>query len=113
VLANVSNIGWFGHTIALPQHLAISRMRSLELQRPMLRATNTGMTAVIDHRGVVTAALKPFSQGLLQATVQGRTGLTPFARWASAWGLWPLLALAVAGLLLPRPQARPRDRVAR
>ena len=113
VLANVSNIGWFGHTIALPQHLAISRMRSLELQRPMLRATNTGMTAVIDHRGLVTAALKPFSQGLLQATVQGRTGLTPFARWASAWGLWPLLALAVAGLLLPRAQARPRDRVAR
>ncbi len=106
ILANVSNIGWFGNTIALPQHLNISRMRSLELQRPMLRATNTGMTAVIDHRGVVTGALKPFTQGVLQASVQGRTGLTPFARWAAAWGLWPLLALAAAGLLLPRPRAR-------
>ena len=113
VLANISNIGWFGHTIALPQHLIISRMRSLELQRPMLRATNTGMTAVIDHRGVVTGALKPFTQGVLQATVQGRTGLTPFARWAAAWGLWPLLALALAGMLLPRPRGRMPGQVAR
>jgi apolipoprotein N-acyltransferase len=59
VLANISNIGWFGDSIAIPQHLNISRLRSLELQRPMLRATNTGATAVIDHRGVVTAALPP------------------------------------------------------
>ena len=53
ILANISNIGWFGRTIAVEQHLRISRMRSLELQRPMIRATNTGATAVIDHRGVV------------------------------------------------------------
>ena len=101
MLANVSNIGWFGNSIALPQHLNISRMRSLELQRPMLRATNTGATAVIDHRGVVSAALPYFSRGLLLAEVQGREGLTPFARWASAAGLWPLWALALIGLLLP------------
>ena len=42
MLANLSNIGWFGETIAVGQHLQISRLRSLELQRPMLRATNTG-----------------------------------------------------------------------
>ncbi len=101
ILANVSNIGWFGDTIAVPQHLQISRFRTLELQRPMLRATNTGATAVIDHRGVVTAALPPFTRGVLLATVQGRTGLTPFARWSAAAGLWPLWVLAALGLLWP------------
>ena len=50
----------------------------------MLRATNTGATAVIDHRGVVQEALPPFTVGVLSATVQGREGLTPFARWAAA-----------------------------
>ncbi|GCL66064.1 apolipoprotein N-acyltransferase [Pseudaquabacterium pictum] len=104
VLANISNIGWFGDTIAIPQHLNISRLRSLELQRPMLRATNTGATAVIDHRGVVQAALPPFTVGVLNATVQGREGLTPFARWAAAAGLWPLWALAALGLAWPRRQ---------
>ena len=105
ILANVSNIGWFGDSIAIPQHLQISRFRTLELQRPMLRATNTGATAVIDHRGVVTAALAPFTRGVLIATVQGRTGLTPFARWSAAAGLWPLWALAALGLGWPRQQA--------
>ena len=106
ILANVSNIGWFGNTIAVPQHLQISRFRTLELQRPMLRATNTGATAVIDHRGVVTAALPPFTRGVLLATVQGRTGLTPFARWSAAAGLWPLWALAALGLLWPAGRRR-------
>ena len=107
ILANVSNIGWFGNTAALPQHLNISRVRSLELQRPMLRATNTGATAVIDHRGVVTAALPPFTRGVLVATVQGRQGLTPFARWSAAAGLWPLWALALLGLAWPAGRGRP------
>ena len=101
ILANVSNIGWFGDSVALPQHLNISRARSLELQRPMLRATNTGATAVIDHRGRVTAALPPFTRGVLLAQVQGRQGLTPFARWSAAAGLWPLWALALLGVAWP------------
>ena len=105
ILANVGNIGWFGDTIAVPQHLQISRQRSLELQRPMLRATNTGATAVIDHRGVVTAALPAFTRGVLTATVQGRQGLTPFARWSAAAGLWPLWALAALGLAWPARRA--------
>ncbi len=105
ILANVGNIAWFGDTIAVPQHLQISRQRSLELQRPMLRATNTGATAVIDHRGVVTAALPAFTRGVLTATVQGRQGLTPFARWSAAAGLWPLWALAALGLAWPASRA--------
>ena len=99
VLANISNIGWFGDTIATAQHLNISRLRTLELQRPMLRATNTGATAIIDHTARVTAQLVPHTQGVLPGVVQGRTGLTPFAWWAAQAGQWPLvlLALAVAG----------------
>jgi apolipoprotein N-acyltransferase len=99
VLVNVSNIGWFGETIAVDQHLHISRLRTLELQRPMIRATNTGATAVIDHQGVVAASLPPHLRGVLTAPVEGRDGLTPFARWASALGLWPLALLALAVLV--------------
>ena len=96
ILANVSNIGWFGDTVAIPQHLNISRFRSLELQRPMLRATNTGATVVIDHQGVVRAALPPLTQGALVSVVEGRQGTTPFAAWAGRYGLWPLVLLAAA-----------------
>ena len=96
VFVNVSNIGWFGDSIAVDQHLQISRMRALEFERPMLRATNTGATAVIDHRGTVQAALPPYTRDVLLAQVQGRDGVTPFARWVSHWGLWPLWLFCVA-----------------
>ena len=112
ILANISNIGWFGETIAVAQHLQISRMRSLELQRPMVRATNTGATVVIDHRGSVTAQLPPFTRGVLEATVQGRSGLTPFAWWAGHLGLWPLGLAALAALLAMRARSRARERPA-
>ena len=105
IFANISNIGWFGESIAVDQHLNISRMRALEFQRPMLRATNTGATVVIDHTGRVTHRIAPFTQGVLDAEVQGRHGMTPFARWASLSGLWPaaLLALGVVvGFVLRR-----------
>ena len=108
ILANISNIGWFGQTIAVPQHLNISRLRTLELQRPMLRATNTGATAVIDHRGVVTHSLPPFTRGILEAGVEGRDGLTPFAQWAGRFGLWPLWTLGIVALLALRSRARQR-----
>jgi apolipoprotein N-acyltransferase len=96
VLANVSNIAWFGDTVAIDQHLAISRMRALELQRPMLRATNTGPTVIIDHQGRVTHALPRLTQGVLEGRVEGREGLTPYARWAGRFRLWPLIGLALA-----------------
>lgn len=96
VLVNLSNIGWFGDTVAIDQHLQISRLRALELGRPMLRATNTGATAAIDHRGVVTHQLARLTQGRLVAQVEGREGLTPYARWAGRWGLWPVWGLCLA-----------------
>ena len=99
VFANLTNIGWFGDTIAVDQHLHISRMRALEFQRPMVRATNTGTTAVIDHTGRVTEALAPFTQGVLMAPVTGRFGVTPYAWWASRFGLLPLALAALVPLL--------------
>jgi apolipoprotein N-acyltransferase len=109
IFANVSNIGWFGPSAIIAQHLHISRLRSLEFQRPMLRATNTGATAIIDHRGVVTAQLAPYTQGVLTGRVQGRTGLTPYAWWAAHFSLWPLflLALGVLGCAVWRRRAAP------
>jgi apolipoprotein N-acyltransferase len=96
ILLNLSNIGWFGDTIALPQHLLGSRMRALESGRPMLRSTNTGVTAIIDQRGNVVSQLAPFTLGTLAGSVQGFTGSTPYVRFGNA----PFLMLAAAGLLL-------------
>jgi len=100
VMVNISNIAWFGDSIAIDQHLNIARLRSLEFQRPMVRATNTGMTAVIDHQGQVTAQLPRHSAGVLVASVEGRTDTpTWFAQWASRWHLWPLVTLCALILL--------------
>jgi apolipoprotein N-acyltransferase len=96
VLANVSNIGWFGPSAIDAQHLNISRLRTLEFQVPMIRATNTGATALIDHQGRVTARLPPYTRGVLQGRVQGRQGVTPYARWVARAGLWPLCLVALA-----------------
>jgi len=74
-------------------------MRALELQRPMLRATNTGSTALIDHRGQVLAEWPRLTRGVLLGQVQGRDGVTPYAWWVSRWGLWPLVLLCVVVLL--------------
>jgi apolipoprotein N-acyltransferase len=104
VLVNLSNIAWFGDTIAIDQHLQISRLRTLELGRPMLRATNTGATALIDHRGVVAERLARLTRSRLEVSVEGRTGITPYAHWTSRWGLMPLwigcltVALLVASM---------------
>lgn len=91
ILLNISNLAWFGNTIALSQHLSIARMRAIESGRPMIRATNTGATASIDHRGKVTDQLAFGSPGLLLTQVQGMQGITPYARW----GNLPILLVSI------------------
>lgn len=110
VLVNASNIAWFGNTVAVPQHLNISRTRALELQRPMLRATNTGATAIIDHQGRVQQQLPAFQRSVLQGEFEGRQGLTPYARMASSWGLWPLWMFCSGVLALGLMRRRPLGR---
>ena len=94
VLLNVSNLAWYGESVAIPQHLQISRMRTLETGRPMLRATNTGATAIIDGRGNVRQLLPFYGRGTLAATVQGMAGTTPYIRAGN------LLFLALGALML-------------
>lgn len=104
LLINISNLGWFGDSWALRQHLQISRMRALETARPMLRATNTGITAAIDPNGHVRAQLPAMTKGVLDVEVQGMQGLTPYVRW----GNWPILFLLfsvlIAGIVLRKRQ---------
>ena len=100
IMVNVSNIAWFGNTVAIDQHLHISRMRALEFSRPMLRATNTGATVVINTQGRVTHALERHTRGALIAEVQGADGLTLHARWVSRFGLAPWWLLGLATVLL-------------
>ena len=96
VLLNLSNLAWFGNTLALDQHLHIARMRALELGRPMLRATNTGATALIDAHGRVLQRLPHHRRATLDAEVRGIEGPpTPYARWSGRWGLWPMAALVL------------------
>ena len=102
LLVNASNVAWFGRSIAPYQHLQISQARALETGRYMLRATNTGMTAVIDPRGRVAAVAPEFTLATLTHTVQGHRGATPYVRFGST----PVLALCVllllAGLVIAR-----------
>ena len=100
VFVNMSNLAWFGDTTAIPQHVAISRMRAMEFQRPILRATNTGLTGLVDARGEVTASLPNFTRGSLVLEFEGRVGLTPYALWTSQWGLAPLWWLCIAIVLI-------------
>jgi apolipoprotein N-acyltransferase len=107
ILLNMSNIAWFGNSIALPQHLQISQMRALETGRPMLRATNSGATAVIDPKGKVVAQLTPFTRGSLAATVQGYTGWTPYILAGNTLVVAPaFLILGIAWFLYRRKPRR-------
>ena len=105
VLLNMSNLAWYGDSLAQPQHLQIARMRALETGRPMLRATNTGMTAVVAHDGRVAGVLPAFERGALSARVQGRSGSTPYMRWRDRPALALALAALTASLLLGRRPA--------
>jgi apolipoprotein N-acyltransferase len=83
-------------SLAQPQHLQIAQMRASETGRPMLRATNTGMTAIVTADGNVQAALEPFTTAVLKGEIRAYEGMTPYARF----GNWLALALmAACGLL--------------
>ncbi|ADU91318.1 apolipoprotein N-acyltransferase [Taylorella equigenitalis] len=99
ILYNASNLMWFGNSSALGQHLEMSKVRARETSRPIVRATNTGATAHISHEGKVLASLPYETTGVLDVLVQGRTGLTLYAR-ISDWGILVLvLGILLIGLL--------------
>src|SRR5881394_475637 len=102
LLVNVSNDAWFGDSIAPHQHLQIAQLLAAEVGSYMLRATNTGGTAVIDERGRVLARLRQFEPGVLKATVRGFDGATPYARV----GNWAVVLLALGAALTQLPALR-------
>lgn len=83
LLVTVSNDGWFGDSLAPQQHLQIARMRALEFARPLLRATNTGITALIGADGEIVGQLPQSEQGVLEVEVQPRQGVTPYLYWSA------------------------------
>lgn len=99
VLVNVSNLAWFGDSFAPWQHTQMSQMRALETGRMMLRATNTGVTAIIDAQGHILAALPLFQSGSLRGTIQGYAGSTPYVRWGNTPVLVVWVVLGI-GLLI-------------
>jgi apolipoprotein N-acyltransferase len=108
LLLNVSNLAWYGESVAIPQHLQISRMRTIETGRPMLRATNNGATAIIDGRGNVQQQIPFYRQDVLAGRVQGMTGSTPYIRFGNL-GFLGLGALALIAAWLSGRQRRQRS----
>ena len=102
LLLNLSNLGWFDNSLALPQHLQISRLRALETGRPMLRATNTGATAIIDSRGRVVAQLPFLTRGVLNSSIQGHGGETPYLRSGDAPAVTAIVLLLLAAPIAGR-----------
>jgi apolipoprotein N-acyltransferase len=106
VLVNVSNLAWFGDSFAPWQHAQMSQMRALETGRMMLRATNTGVTAIIDAKGHILASLPLFTTGSLSGEIQGYAGSTPYVRLGNApvLALWGVLGI---GLLIAAFRRQP------
>ncbi|HSG64364.1 MAG TPA: apolipoprotein N-acyltransferase, partial [Gammaproteobacteria bacterium] len=98
LLVNVSNDAWFGDSIAPHQHLDIARFRAAEVGRYLLRATNTGITAIVDPSGGIVARAPQFEPHLLRGAVQGLVGSTPYARW----GNYAVVVLALLVLAIQR-----------
>ena len=97
-LINISNDAWFGDSLAPHQHLQMARMRALETSRFMLRATNTGITAIIDNKGRVIRRAEQFNPAAISDRISLYHGLTPYA----ATGDIPVIMLCMFVLLLLR-----------
>ncbi|MDA1331403.1 MAG: apolipoprotein N-acyltransferase [Proteobacteria bacterium] len=104
VLANFTNDAWWGESLGPKQHLQIAQARSIETGRELLRVTNTGVTAVIDHRGYIVTQAPQFSKTVLRAEIHGRKGSTPY----SLWGNLPfvILCLIILALCVKSTSAR-------
>ena len=95
LLVNASNDAWYGESLAAYQHLQFSQARALETGRTVLRATNTGATAMIGPHGNVLAHAPHFSETTLNVMAQGYSGSTPYVKF----GNWLFLAICFIGLL--------------
>ena len=95
-MINVTNDGWFGNSIEPHQHLQIARMRALETGRYLLRATNTGVTAIVDTKGRILQQAPIFEANSITDNIIPMTGLTPYARFADK----PILIFLISVFLI-------------
>jgi len=95
-LVNVSNDAWFGDSLAPHQHLEMARMRARETERYVLRATNTGISAIIDADGALLVRSRQFESATVSGELQPRAGATPYVRW----GNWPVVIVCLTVFLL-------------
>lgn len=101
VLINGSNNAWYGRSLAPYQHLQISRMRALETAREEIRATTTGISALVDQYGRVIKRSPEFQTYVLTGQVQPRKGATPYVRIGN-WPVVSLIFLMLAVLVIRR-----------
>lgn len=94
ILVNISNDAWYGQSYAADQHMQFSQARAIETGRMMLRSTNTGATAMIDHHGYVLAHAQHDTVTTLNVNVQGYAGSTPYVRW----GNWPFIIFSFSAI---------------
>ncbi len=95
-MINLSNNGWYGDSFAPHQHLEMARMRALETSRELIRSTTSGISALVDSKGVVQSKGPQFKQAVINGTIQPRTGTTPYV----FWGNYPIIALFLIALLV-------------
>lgn len=95
-ILTLSNDAWFGHSIGPLQHMEIARMRALELGKPVIRATNNGVTAVTDHKGHITAEVPQFETAVLRDEIPSTSGETPYRQF----GTWPMYFWVVLSLVI-------------
>lgn len=107
ILVNITNDAWYGHSSALSQHLAFSRMRAIESARWLARATPTGISAIIDPNGVLSQRAPKFVQETVSASMEPRSGVTPFDRYGDTplWFLATTLILFRIGMLWIRTRS--------
>lgn len=91
MLLTVSNDAWFGDSVAPAQHMQMARMRAIENAKPVMRGTNNGITAMVDHRGNITHQLEQFTTAVLTGEISPRNGETPFSKLAS----WPIVIFSL------------------
>ena len=99
LLVNLSEDAWFGDSFAPRQRLQIAQTRALEVSRPLIRANNNGLSALIDHRGRVVTLAPMFRADILRGELQPMRGATPFVRFGNI-PLIALLGLLLAGCLV-------------
>jgi apolipoprotein N-acyltransferase len=102
LLVNITSDSWFGRTMAPHQHHLIAAFRAIENRRYLIRATNTGLSAVVDPLGKTIARIPPFSEGTATARVRLLNYRSAYTQWIGDRPWWGLFALSLGMIVVRR-----------